>query len=164
MDCCDFTISDMIARNAVLYPGKTALVYGDKRLSFSDYQKQCDQYAAGLLAEGIGMGDRIAIISGNCDEFMILCGAAAKIGAIVVPLNWRLNEEEIEYMLNDCKPTHLFISKEFQDLSTKASLKTESIRKRYVFNPDGDGGDCIPFTELCLQKGSEQGLTIPPPR
>ncbi|MBW2673119.1 MAG: AMP-binding protein [Deltaproteobacteria bacterium] len=163
MDCCDFTIYDMIARNAVLYPEKTALVYDDKRLSFSDYKKQCDQCATGLIAEGIGRGHRIAIISGNCDQFMILCGAVAKIGAIVVPLNWRLNEEEIAYMLNDCKPTHLFISKECQDLSTKASLKTKSVRKRYIFNPDGGGGDCIPFKELCLQEESEQERTIIPP-
>ncbi|MDO9515170.1 MAG: AMP-binding protein [Syntrophales bacterium] len=159
----DFTMYDLITRNALLYPEKDAFVFGGNRTTFKAYQKQCDQYAAGLIAEGIGRGHRIAIISGNCDEFMILCGAAAKIGAIVVPLNWRLNEEEIEYMLNDCKPTHLFISKEFQDLSKKASLKTESIRKRYVFNPDGGGGDCIPFKELCLQEGSEQELTIPPP-
>ncbi len=157
----DFMMYDMIARNALLYPEKDAFVFGDNRTTFKTYHKQCDQYAAGLTIEGIGTGDRIAIISGNCDEFMILCGAAAQIGAIVVPLNWRLNGEEIAYMLNDCKPTHLFVSKEFQDLSEKASLKTKSIRKWYVFNPDNEEGAYIPFQNLCLQEGSEQELTTP---
>lgn len=161
MDQRDFTIYDMIARNALLYPAKDAFVSGDTRTTFQSYQKQCDQYAAGLIAEGIGMGHRIAIISGNCDQFMILCGAAAKIGAIVVPLNWRLNEEEITYMLNDCKPTHLFISKECQDLSTKASQQINSIRKRYIFNPDGEEGEYIPFKNLSMREGCEQEFTIP---
>ncbi|TFG92450.1 MAG: hypothetical protein E4H15_03710, partial [Syntrophobacterales bacterium] len=159
----NFTIYDMIARNALSCPEKDSFVFGNSRTTFKAYKKQCDRYAAGLITEGIGMGHRIAIISGNCDEFMILCGAAAKIGAIVVPLNWRLSGEEIKYMLNDCKPTHLFISKEFQDLSNKASLKTESIRKRYVFQANNEEGDYLPFNNLCLQEGSEQEFTIPPP-
>jgi len=156
-----FTIYDMIARNALLYPERDALVFGDSRTTFTAYQRQCDQYAAGLIAEGVGMGHRIAVISGNCDEFMVLCGVAAKIGAIVVPLNWRLNAEELAYMLNDCRPTHLFISKEFQDLSAKASLKTESIRKRYIFSPDVEQEGYIPFENLCLQEGPEQEFITP---
>ena len=156
-----FTMYDMIVRNALLYPQKDAFVFGANRITFANYKKQCDQYAAGLIAEGIERGHRIAIISGNCDEFMILCGAAAKIGAIVVPLNWRLSAEELEYMLRDCTPTHLFISHEFRDLGNKASLKAESVRKRYVFDLDDEAGHYIPFEDLCLHGSFEQESATP---
>ncbi|MCX5908574.1 MAG: AMP-binding protein, partial [Deltaproteobacteria bacterium] len=99
LDSCDFTIYDMIARNAGLYSDKEAIVYDGKRTTFKAYKRLCDQYAAGLSGEGMAAGDRIAVLAWNCEDFLILCGAVAKIGAIVVPVNWRLGEEEIEYVL-----------------------------------------------------------------
>jgi len=105
---CDFTIYDMIARNAGLYGGKSAIIYGDKRISFLEYQELCDQCAASLIKEGLTTGDRIAILSGNCEDFMILSGAAAKIGAVMVAVNFRLGEGEIEYILKDTQPKFFF--------------------------------------------------------
>ncbi len=103
-DGCDFTIYDLIARNARIYAHKEAIVYDGRRTDFKTYKKLCDQYAAGLSGEGVPAGDRIAVLAGNCDDFLILCGAAVKIGAIVVPVNWRLGEEEIAYILADTTP------------------------------------------------------------
>jgi acyl-CoA synthetase (AMP-forming)/AMP-acid ligase II len=74
---------------------KCAIVFGEKRISFSEYHKLCNQCAAGLIKEGIKTSDRVAILSSNCDDFMDLCGAAAKIGAVVVPVNFRLSEEKL---------------------------------------------------------------------
>lgn len=150
MYCCDFTIYDMIVRNAGLYPEKSAIVYGDNRISFSDYKKLCDQCAASLIKEGIDVGDRIAVLSSNNDDFLILCGAAAKIGAVVVPVNHRLGEGEIEYILKDSAPKYIFSSKEYKDLARKASLAVGSIQKHYVFKADKNEGDFIPFGELLL--------------
>jgi acyl-CoA synthetase (AMP-forming)/AMP-acid ligase II len=152
MYCCDFTIYDMIARNAGLYPEKKAIVYGDNRISFSDYQTLCDQCTAGLVKEGVKIGDRIAILSSNCDEFMILCGAAAKIGAIVVPVNYRLVEAEVEYILKDTTPNYIFSSEEYKDLANKAMLTVDSIQKHYVFTSDKNEGDFIPFRTLLLNE------------
>ena len=159
MYCCDFTIYDMIARNAVLYPEKSAIVYGDNRISFSAYQKLCDQCAAGLMKEGIDFGDRIAVLSSNNDDFLILCGAAAKIGAIVVPVNYRLGQGEVEYILKDSGPKYIFSSKEYKDLAREASLSVGSIRKHYVFKADKKEGDFIPFGTLLLNgKVTESGV------
>lgn len=147
---CDFTIYDMIARNAGLYPKKNAIVYGDDRISFSAYQKLCDQCAAGLIKEGIDVGDRIAVLSSNNDDFLIVCGAAAKIGGVVVPVNYRLGEVEVEYILNDSAPKYLFSSKEYKDLARKASMRVGSIQKHYVFKADKCVGDFTPFRTLLL--------------
>lgn len=150
MYCCDFTIYDMIVRNAGLYPEKSALVYGDNRISFSDYKKLCDQCAASLIKEGIDVGDRIAVLSSNNDDFLILCGASAKIGAVVVPVNYRLDQGEVEYILKDSAPKYIFSSKEYKELARKASSAVGSIQRRYVFKADKNEGDFIPFGTLLL--------------
>lgn len=159
MYCCDFTLYDMIARNACSFPDRIAIVYGDNRISFSAYQTLCDQCAAGLSKEGINIGDRIAVLSSNNDDFLILCGAAAKIGAILVPVNYRLGEGEVEYILKDSEPKYIVSSKEYSDLGRKAALAMGSIQKHYVFKADKNEGDLIPFSTLLQDvKTTESGV------
>ena len=76
----DFTIYDFIYRNAQLYPDRDAIVFNEKRLTHKEYKEKCDSLAAGLVEAGITLGDRIAVVAHNSDEFIILYGAAAKIG------------------------------------------------------------------------------------
>ncbi len=157
---CDFTLYDMIARNDDLYPEKEMMVCEGNRVSFKTYKKRCDQYAAGLSGQGVVAGDRIAVLSGNCDDFMILFGAAAKIGAVLVPLNWRLNADEIAYILNDCSPTHLVSGSEYRDLARKASSQAASIQKYFAFKTDDRDGDFFPFSSLCLDEPREPALQV----
>lgn len=130
------------------YIRKSAILYGDNRISFSDYKNLCDQCAANLINEAIVVGDRIAVLSSNSDEFLILYGAAAKIGAIVVPVNYRLNEGEEEYILKDSTPKYIFSSEEYKDLARKASLTVDSIQKHYVFKTDRSDDKFIHFGTL----------------
>ena len=160
MSCCGFTIYDMIARNAGLYPNKVAIVYDGNGITFKTYKKLCDQYAAGLVGEGVETGDRIAVLAGNCVDFLILCGAAAKIGAIVVPINWRLGAEEIEYILKDITPKFLVSSRDYGDLARKASSKVCSVQKHYSFKADEEEDGCIPFRTLCREEGYEDVAAV----
>jgi len=160
MSICDFTIYDMIIRNAGLYPDKDAIVYNGRRTDFKTYKKLCEQYAAGLISKGLEAGDRIAVLAGNCDDFLILCGAAAKIGAIVVPINWRLGEEEIEYILKDTTPKFLVSDSEYRELARKALSTVASVQRHYAFNVDAREGDCIPFRALCQEEGCKDTGTV----
>ncbi len=152
MDSCDFTVYDMIVRNAGLYPEKCAIVYGENRISFKAYQILCDRCAAGLMKEGLEPGDRIAVLSSNCDDFMVLYGAAAKAGAVVVPVNYRLSEGEVEYILKDTEPKYIFSSRDCKDLALKISGAAGSIKKHYVFKAEKKEGGCIPFGTLLLDE------------
>jgi long-chain acyl-CoA synthetase len=147
---CNFALYDIIARNADLYPEKEMMVCEGNRVSFKTYKKLCDQYATGFSGQGVAAGDRIAVLSGNCGDFMILFGAAAKIGAILVPLNVRLNENEIEYILNDCTPTCMVSGSEYRDLARKVSSRAPSIQKFFFFKADDENSDFVPFNTLCL--------------
>ena len=127
MNCSDLTLYDLIAGNAARHPDRDAVICGKRRITFWDWRKRCDQYAAGLVREGLSRGDRIAVVAGNEDDFLTLLGAAAKIGAIAVPVNWRLSEEEIAYILQDTQPTLLFAGSEHVDQAGKAAAKVNAI-------------------------------------
>jgi acyl-CoA synthetase (AMP-forming)/AMP-acid ligase II len=90
-----FTIYDIFQRNADLFATDTALVCGDRRIGFAELRARADRLAAGLAAEGVQKGDRVAILGLNCHRFFYLFGAAAALGAVVVPINWRLATDEI---------------------------------------------------------------------
>ena len=148
----EFLVFDAIQRSVLLYGKKDAYVDRSSRLTYEAYRDLCKGYAAGLLKQGVSAGDRIATLSINCNELMVLFGAAAKIGAVLVPVNWRLKKEEIEYILADCRPHYLFSSKEFCDLATSTSATIDSLQKRYVLDSDNDEGDHISFKSLFLNE------------
>ena len=80
MGLYDYTVYDFICRNATIYPDRECIVFNDTRLTHKAYKERCDRLAAGLIKAGIKKGDRLGVLAHNCDEFMILYAAAAKLG------------------------------------------------------------------------------------
>ena len=72
-----------------------------------------------LQQVGVKKGDRVAILSQNCAEFFELEFACAKIGAIELPLNWRLTKPELEYSLDDGTPKVLIYDHSFSEVSSE---------------------------------------------
>jgi long-chain acyl-CoA synthetase len=104
----EFTLFDLFVRNKKTSRNATACVYGDVRITFGEMCKHCDRLALELTAQEIGAGDRVAVLSMNHPGFFVLFGAISKIGAILVPLNWRLANDELAYILQDSHPKILF--------------------------------------------------------
>lgn len=92
------TILDYSAKDA---PGKTAIVFGDKRYSYMQFNAVANQVANGLTAKGIGRGDRVALSCPNLPYFPMIYYGILKTGAAVVPLNVLLKGREIVYHLKD---------------------------------------------------------------
>ncbi|HIG41854.1 MAG: long-chain-fatty-acid--CoA ligase [bacterium] len=88
------------------------------RLTFRELNTRCNKLANALLASGVEPGDRVALLMMNSPEFMTAYFAIAKIGGIVVPLNWRLVADELEFILKDSGSTTLIFGEEFIDLVT----------------------------------------------
>jgi acyl-CoA synthetase (AMP-forming)/AMP-acid ligase II len=99
----DFSVYDVIKRNALLFQGKPAWHDAESGLSitFGDFKEEVDRLAQGLLRAGLQKGDRIGVVGKNCLHYFLLYGAAAAAGGIVVPINWRLSPEEAAFNLND---------------------------------------------------------------
>ena len=87
---------------AAEFPEKDFLVFGEDRMTFGEAAEQSDSFAAVLQKEfGVEKGDRLAIVMRNYPEWVVAFMAAAKIGAIAVPLNGWWTAEEFAYGLSD---------------------------------------------------------------
>jgi len=85
---------------------------------------QFDGFIAGgtgyLAAKGVGEGDRVACLSKNCADIIALHLACARLGALFVPLNWRLSEAEIAALIEDCEPSVIFGDELAEELGVDA--------------------------------------------
>jgi fatty-acyl-CoA synthase len=111
-------IARWIDRWAGMEPGRVALEFENRRLTYADLAGRISRLA-GLLSErlGVGRGDRVAHLGKNDPEILTLVFACARIGAIFVPLNWRLAPPELEYILGNAEPAVLFADAEFAPIA-----------------------------------------------
>ena len=133
MGLTDFTVYDFICRNAKIYADKESIVYNHNRLTHKQFKEKCDEAAAGLIKAGVTKGDRLAVIAHNCAEFMILYGAAAKMGAIILPVNWRIQLEEVEFVLNDCTPRFVFAGPDYYE-TVKTAFAEVQLHRKMLFH------------------------------
>lgn len=93
------TLGDLLRRSAARTPGKTAVICGDVSWTYAEFNAIVDRLAAGLAARGIGKGERVAILARNSHAFAALRFALARLGAVLVPINFMLKAEEVAYIL-----------------------------------------------------------------
>lgn len=141
MGIYDLTFYDLIQRNSRCFNRLPAWIEADdgRNVTFGQYREQVDRLAAGLQKNGIEKGDRIGVIAKNSLEYFILYGAAAAVGAIVLPINWRLSESEVCFNLNDCDPKILFVGSEHQELIDRCRDKLPGISAYYSM-AESNGG------------------------
>ncbi len=112
----DVTVYDMACQNALHYPNLTAFVDDQRRITYSEFLILVDRLSAGLTKQGLNFHDRLGVIARNSLEFFALYFAAAKIGSVVVPVNYRLSETELEYILRDTRPKLLFVDENYEKI------------------------------------------------
>jgi len=93
-------IGDFLRRAAKLYPNKTAIVDGEVRLTYREFQERVNQLGHALSALGVVPGDRVCILSPNSHYFLESYYGVPQVGAILVPLNYRLTAADHEYIIN----------------------------------------------------------------
>ncbi len=81
------------------YGDRTALVFEDRSWTYTEMDRDVNALAAGLRQHGIGRGDRVAVLAMNVPEYLFLAVALAKLAAVMVPLNYRVHESELGYMV-----------------------------------------------------------------
>ena len=93
------TLADLLRRSAARHPHKLALACGEVRWTYREFDALCDRLAAGLAGVGIARGDRVAILARNSHAFAALRFALARLGAVLVPVNFMLQADEAAYIL-----------------------------------------------------------------
>jgi len=117
---------DILRQNAKKLPAKTALVYRDTRLSYSELNDRANRLAQALFGLGLRKGDRIAVLLDNCPQYVEAYFAAAKGGLPIVPLNTTLDVDGLAYILNDSEATALIFGERYRETvnSLRPGLKT----------------------------------------
>lgn len=116
-----------LGKRAFLSPDVEAYVESDGslRLTYAELDDRCNQLANAFVAAGIEKGERVALLLMNSSEFMESFFALAKIGAVVVPLNWRLVADELEFILKDSGAKRLIFDDDFITTVTELQSRGE---------------------------------------
>ena len=160
MGLYDFTFYDVVNRNAATFKEKQAWleVEDGRTLTFAQIKVQVDRLASGLQKQGIKKGDRIGVLSKNNLEYFLLFGAAAALGAVMLPVNWRLSADEACFNLNDGAPKILFADKEYQTVIRGIREKLTSVRTYCSLGPGSD--DFIDFSSLLHTQGDFKSAEV----
>ncbi len=95
---------------------KTAIIYGNCTLTYSELNDRCNRFANGLLGLGVRKGDRIGVLSRNSAVYVALYFALAKLGAIMVPVNFWYRSREVRYTLQQSGARGLIFHCRFADV------------------------------------------------
>ncbi|MCQ4323248.1 AMP-binding protein, partial [Stutzerimonas stutzeri] len=96
-------IGDWLRYHAGYRPQSEALVYHDDRVTYAELDRRVNQAADVLAGQGVTQGSRVCLLMINSPAFIETFFACAKLGAIAVPLNFRLSAQELEFIINDAQ-------------------------------------------------------------
>lgn len=135
------TLGYILKRSGIKFLKKTAIFFEDKRITYEELNHRVNQVANALLKMGVKKGDKVASLLFNTPELIEIYFAAAKIGAVNIPVNFRLIGREVSYIVQQSDSIVLFydadLRKIIDDLSTKDSLKLISVGStRFVDSED----------------------------
>ncbi|MEU9342676.1 acyl-CoA synthetase [Streptomyces sp. NPDC048278] len=114
------TIGDLLRRTALRTPDKPALLAAGRRFTYAEFDAAANRAANAIARQGIGKGDRFAVLSHNGWEFCVLTYALARLGAIMVPINFMLNATEVAYILEHSEATGLAVEDALHPVAEEA--------------------------------------------
>ena len=167
-------IGGFLTKRAHLSPDADAYVdgYSDVRLSFKALNARSNQLANAFVAAGVAKSERVGLLLMNSAEFMEAYFALAKVGAVIVPLNWRLVPDELEFILKDSGTSRLIYGEEFLDTVEELharGIKTDVVQWLQVEDRESVAGfaqsyqrfrDAAPDTEPSLAARDDDMLYI----
>jgi len=109
-------VGDWISKWSLLQPQKIALISEDHPYTYQEVNQRTNQLCHLLLNFGVRKGDRAAVLLHNCHQYLEIYFALSKIGAILVPLNWRLAGPELEFIIKDSGCKMLIFEPEFEEV------------------------------------------------
>ncbi len=128
------TLADLLHRSAKRFPDKTAIICGDTVWSYAVFDALCDHLSAGLAARGVAKGARVAILARNSHAFAALRFALARLGAVLVPINFMLKPEEAAFILRHAGAEMLATDTGLAEVARAAAARDTQVRE-FVWLP-----------------------------
>ncbi len=140
-DIHDLTLADVLRAHAASRPAEVGAVCGGYRLDFVALDRRVNQLANALAGRGIGAGDRLLWLGQNCHRLLEGLLAAAKLGAVFCPANWRQSAAEFVFVITDSDPAVVFFQEaEIGDVLRQARADSGSKALWIGHDVDGDDG------------------------
>ncbi len=151
-------LKDVFRRPAKLYPGKIAVIDGDRKLTFRELDTRINRLANALLSMGISKGDRLGVLLKNCGEYFEIIGAGARTGIVIVPINFRLALKELGYLINDAQFSAIILHADYAGLIHELIKDRPMVSKCIAIGQPSDG---MLSYEFLLQGGAAQLHDMP---
>ena len=139
-------LADIIVRNAAFMPDKAAIRFAGRELTYAGLAARVEAAAGALKSDlAVGRGDRVAILAANHPDYLVLLYACARLGAMLVPVNWRLAVPEQLYILRDSGATVLVVEPAFEAILVplKETLPEVRVVGLDAFAPAGLSFDAL---------------------
>jgi acyl-CoA synthetase (AMP-forming)/AMP-acid ligase II len=161
-------VGDSLTRTAARHPQGMAVVDGDRRFTYTEFNAWVNRVANALAARGYLRGDALALASGNSAEFLVTYYACAKIGVVCVPINLGWRAEEVAYVLGHSKSRGIVVESQLLDVMSDTLGKvpgvtdvivapgTSTAAKGFTFEALADG---FPATEPEYVVGDRDPIT-----
>jgi fatty-acyl-CoA synthase len=137
----------LLTRSAINWPDKEALVFEGKRWTYRQFNRWSNQAAHAFAAHGVRRGDRVAFLTWNLPEMVCSFFGLMKIGAIPVPINYRLAANEVKYILNDSGARMLVFEESLRDRVTPIRDDLPSI-EHFIYVGNSPEGSDKPFEDF----------------
>ena len=128
------TLGDLLRRSAARFPDKLAISCGGVAWTYAEFDRTCNRLARGLSSLGVTAGDRVAVLSRNSHAFAAMRFALARLGAVLVPINFMLNADEVAYILRHAGARTLCVGPDLLALGRDAAERDTAV-KRLVWLP-----------------------------
>src|SRR6478735_7282585 len=129
-----------------LYPERIAVIDGDSRWTYAQFLDRCDRWSAGLQKLGIGPGDRVAYLSPNTHAQLESFYAVPQIGAVLVPLNYRLTADDFVYLINHSGSRMVCADRDY--LGTIDSIREQLPQVEHFVALNGEGADWLNYEAM----------------
>jgi acyl-CoA synthetase (AMP-forming)/AMP-acid ligase II len=154
-------LGDVIERNARYFPGKTAVVCEQRRVSYAEFALRVRRFAHALGCGGLKRQARFAILAQNCLEYFEAVGAAELAGYIAVTLNWRLSPQELGRIVADSRPTILIFESQLRAQAEYLRQHEGSIERFIVIGASVDWAES--FEDVIAAAPDSPPLSRPAP-
>jgi fatty-acyl-CoA synthase len=131
------SVGDMLVRTAARNPDKKAFSFRNVSFTYRQFNDAVNRCAFSLAKLGVKKGDRGAILSHNCHQFVIYWWALMKLGAVVTPLNFMLKSDEVEYIINHSEPVFFLVEDSLTSSVEPVKDKLASVKHFYCINLSG---------------------------
>ncbi len=142
-----------LCQAATRWPHKTALVFEGKRWTYTTFNRLVNKAAHAFRSHGVCHGDRVGFLTPNLPEQVIGYYALLKLGAIPVPINYRLAANEVKYILDDCAARLLVFEETLRDHVDPVAADLASVEHR-IYIGETPAGDELPFEQF-ITPGAE---------